>query len=99
MKKLPPLSEKWRHARTSVEIAWTNEQKEWFEMVVASYGCNKKLDKIKNQKKANISPSYQWGAIKNRYKNAAREPKTTITKEIFCSNTVFSYIFKIHADF
>ena len=33
-----------RHTRTSVEIAWTNEQKSWFEVVVTSYGRNKNRD-------------------------------------------------------
>ena len=37
-------SEKWRHTRTSVEIAWTNEQKSRFEVIVTSYGRNKNLD-------------------------------------------------------
>ena len=47
-------SEKWRHARNSAEIAWTNEQKSRFEVVATSYGRNKILDEeIKNQEKAN----------------------------------------------
>ena len=41
-------SKKWRHARTSVEIAWTNEQKAdlkwlWRHMVVTKiHKCHKK---------------------------------------------------------
>ena len=34
------MSEKWRHTRNSVEIAWTNEQK----VAVTSYDRNKTLD-------------------------------------------------------
>ena len=40
-------SEKWRHTRTSVEIAWTNEQKNRFEVVVTTYGRIKNRDEIK----------------------------------------------------
>ena len=56
-------SEKWRHTRTSVEIAWTNEKKKRFEGVVTSYGHNKNRDDEKNQEKANKSPSYRCAAI------------------------------------
>ena len=57
------MSEKWRHARNSVEIAWTNEQK----VAMTSYGRNKNHDDEirKNQEKANNSPSYRCAAIKN----------------------------------
>ena len=39
----------WRHARISVEIAWTNEKKSRFEVAVTSYGRNKTLDENKGQ--------------------------------------------------
>ena len=39
-------SEKWRHARNSVKIAWTNEQK----VAVTSYGPNKICDDEINKK-------------------------------------------------
>ena len=56
-------SEKWSHARISVEIAWTNEQKadlKWLRrhIVVKNNDQGKK-----NQEKANNSPSYRCGAI------------------------------------
>ena len=54
-------SEKWRHTCNSVEIAWANEQK----VAVTSYVRNKNHDdEIKNQEKANNSPSYGCAAIK-----------------------------------
>ena len=55
-------SEKWRHTCSSVEIAWTNEQK----VAVTSYDRNKNHDDEikKNQEKANNSPSYRCAAIK-----------------------------------
>ena len=43
-------SEKGRHARNSVEIAWTNEQKADLK-IVTSHGRNKNLDdKIKHSR-------------------------------------------------
>ena len=57
-KKLSTKSEKWRHTCSSIEIAWTNEQK----MAVTSYGRNKNHDEIK---KANNIPSYRCAAIIN----------------------------------
>ena len=59
-------NEKWRHERTSVEIAWTNEQKEdlkwlWRHMVVKKSRRRNK----KNKEKSKNSPSYRWAAIKN----------------------------------
>ena len=59
-KRLAPLRAK-NDARNSVEIAWTNEQKQ----IVTSYDRNKNLDdEIKNQEKANNSLSYRFAAIK-----------------------------------
>ena len=59
-------SKKWRHARTSDEIAWTNEQKadlRWLRrhMVVTKI----LMTKYKNQEKVNNSPNYRCAAIKN----------------------------------
>ena len=53
-KKSPTTkSEKWRHASTSIEIAWTNEQKTdlkglWRHMVATKIGTTKQ-----KQQKAN----------------------------------------------
>ena len=65
-KKIRPIKrENWRHARTSVEIAWKIEQKSDLKWLT-SYDCNKNLDdEIKNQEKANSSPSYRCAATNN----------------------------------
>ena len=61
-------SENWRHARTStsVEIAWTNEQKAdlwlWHHIVVTKIFTAKWK---KKQDKANNSPRYGCAAIKH----------------------------------
>ena len=67
-------SEKWPHACSSLEIAWTNEQK----VAVTSYGRNKNLDNKKNQEKADNKPSYRCAAIKKTepYKSWARIQRT-----------------------
>ena len=58
-------SQKWRHTRTSVEIAWTNEQKQIWSGCDAIWSSQKSRRRNKkNQEKANNSPSYRRAAIK-----------------------------------
>ena len=45
-------------------------------MVVTSYDRNKNLDHKKNEKKANNSPSYRFGAIKKEYEYLKKASKT-----------------------
>ena len=57
-------NEKWRHTRTSAEIAWTNKQKsDW--VVVTSYARNKNRDdeinkNIAGQVLTNNSKNFRW---------------------------------------
>ena len=58
-------SEKWRHARTSIEIARTNEQKADLKWLWRHMVEQKSRRGNKNHEKANNSPSYRCAAIKN----------------------------------
>ena len=56
-------SEKWRQVRTSVEIAWTNEQKEdlkwfWRHRVVTKFSMRKKNPREGQQKPQLLLCSY-----------------------------------------
>ena len=68
-------SKKWRHERTSIEIALANEKKSRIEVVVTSFGRNNSLDE-KKQEKANNSPSYRCAAIKKHWINYFKLFKT-----------------------
>ena len=60
-------SEKWRRARNSVEIAWTNEQKA--DVIVTSYGRNKNLDdELKNS-----SPEKQFKELNEKLRSTLPE--------------------------
>ena len=65
-KKLAPLRAK-NDVTHAILLNCMNERtKSRFQLVVTSYGRNKYLDEIKNQKKANNSPRYRCAAIKKR---------------------------------